>query len=204
MYLSKVKLNWNQAKNPYEQHRALWQLFPGRPNDDRDFLYRVEQIVKGQGASVILQSQQCPAETESVELLAAREVTFALYEGQILRFRLRANPVKAIKDERKGERLKNGKTFTRSVRVPLIHEEQQQAWLARKLEGCASIQALNIQKELPLNFYKKRENRSGKVQPVLFDGVLMVENVNAFTELLSRGIGPAKSLGCGLLSLAPG
>jgi len=204
MYLSKVKLNWAQAKNPYEQQRALWHLFPNRPDDQRDFLYRLEQNVKGQGAVVIMQSQQKPVEAETVELLAVRNLNLSLHQGQALRFRLRANPVKTIKDERKGERIKNGKTYTRTVRVPLIQEEQQQAWLVRKLEGVATLQALTVQQELPLNFRKQRENRSGKIQPVLFDGVLTVENVDAFTELLRRGIGPAKSLGCGMLSLAPG
>ncbi|OOV86278.1 type I-E CRISPR-associated protein Cas6/Cse3/CasE [Oceanospirillum linum] len=203
MYLSKVRLNWAQAKNPYEQHRALWQLFPEQPDGKRDFLYRVEQTLKGQGAVVLMQSLQRPAENENVELLAVRELQLSLYQEQFLRFRLRANPIKAIKDKSKGERIRNGKSYTRTVRVPLVHEEQQQAWLERKLAGCASVQALNIQQEMPLNFHKAREKYSGKIQPVLFDGVLMIEDEQAFLDVLKKGIGPAKSLGCGLISLAP-
>ena len=206
MYLSKVRLNWAQASNPYEQHRALWQLFPERPQDQRDFLFRVENYIKRQEATVIMQSQQQPQTTniDGVELLAVRSLNLSLYEGQQLRFRLRANPIKTIKDPSKGEQIKNGKNYIRTVRVPLIHEEQQQAWLARKLEGVALVQELVMQKELPLNFRKQKEQRSGKIQPILFDGILEVQQPNELLKLIHIGIGPAKAFGCGLLSLAAG
>lgn len=202
MYLSKVKLNWSQAKNPYEQHRALWNLFPDRPEDKRDFLYRVEQYVKGQGADVIMQSLQQPQHSDVLELLAVRPLNLSLQQGQRLRFRLRANPVKSIKDASKGEQIKNGKSYTRTVRVPLIHEEQQQVWLTRKLNGAATLEVVVIQPELPLNFRKQSEQRSGKIQPLLFEGILTVENSEALLKLMMEGIGPAKSFGCGMLSLA--
>jgi CRISPR system Cascade subunit CasE len=98
---------------------------------------------------------------------------------------------------------KKGKSFTRTARVPLIHEEQQQAWLERKFEGIALLQSLNIQKELVLNFRKHREQRSGKIQTVLFDGVFQVLNPTALIQMMEQGIGPAKSFGCGMLSLSP-
>lgn len=202
MYLSKVKLNWEQAKNPYEQHRALWKLFPDRPEDQRDFLYRVEQYIKGKGADVIVQSQQQPLSSDAVNLLASRELNISLHKGQRLRFRLRANPIKSIKDESKGKQIKNGKSYTRSVRVPLIHEEQQQAWLVRKLNEAATLEAITIQPELPLNFRKQSEQRSGKIQPLLFEGILTVDNPDVLLKLMVEGVGPAKSFGCGMLSLA--
>ncbi|PID43123.1 MAG: type I-E CRISPR-associated protein Cas6/Cse3/CasE [Proteobacteria bacterium] len=201
MYLSKVQLSWNQTRNPYEQHRALWQLFPNSPEAQRSFLYRIEQTVKGQGADVLMQSLQSPVETGDVNLVATRDFNPSLYQGQVLRFRLRANPVKTIKDPRKGERIKNGKTYTRTVRVPLILEAQQQAWLEKKLKDSASLQSLVVQQELPLNFRKKSEKCSGKIQPILFDGILTVEDSEALLELMKYGIGPAKSFGCGMLSL---
>ena len=65
--------------------------------------------------------------------------------GQQLRFRLCANPIKTIRDE---NGRKNKKGEIKRCRVPLLKENQQIAWLKKK------------------------------------------------------GIGPAKSFGCGLLSLA--
>lgn len=202
MYLSKVKLNWAQVKNPYEQHRALWHLFPERPQDQRDFLYRIEQYTKGQGAEVIMQSQQQPQQSDLLDLRAVKPLNLSLQKGQKLRFRLRANPVKTIKDESKGERIKKGKSFIRTVRVPLIYEEQQEAWLVRKFNGSVSLEALTIQQELPLNFRNDKEQRSGKIQSVLFEGILVVQDPRALLKLMQSGIGPAKSFGCGLLSLA--
>lgn len=201
MYLSKVKINWAQAKNPYEQHRTLWHLFPDRPLEQRDFLYRVERYSKGLGAEVIMQSQHKPQQSEILELVAVRPLNLSLHKGQRLRFLLRANPVKTIKDARKGERIKNGKSYTRTVRVPLIHEEQQQAWLACKLAPAAVLEVLEMQPELPLNFRKQNEH-SGKIQPVLFEGILEVQDPDELLKLVQSGIGPAKSFGCGMLSLA--
>jgi CRISPR system Cascade subunit CasE len=202
MYLSKVKLSWEQAKNPYEQHRALWRLFPGCDDQSREFLFRIEQLIKGQGAAVIMQSLQMPEASEIVELMAMRELTLNLQAGQRVRFRLRANPIKNLKDETKGTVARKGNLYTRTVRVPLIHEEQQQAWLERKLAGVAIIESLAIQPELVLNFRKPKEQRSGKVQPVLFEGIASIQDPQALLTLLAKGIGPAKSFGCGLLSLA--
>lgn len=203
MYLSKVQLGWESAKNPYELHKALWQFFPDRPDENRSFLFRVETIVKGQSAQLLMQSMEKPSAGTKAELLACREILLRLQEGQLLRFRLRANPIKTIKDAEKGVVEKKGKNFTRTARVPLIHEEQQQAWLERKFENVALLQSLNIQKELVLNFRKHKEQRSGKIQPVLFNGVFQVLNPTALVQMMEQGIGPAKSFGCGLLSIAP-
>jgi CRISPR system Cascade subunit CasE len=203
VYLSKVQLGWEHAKNPYELHKALWQLFPDRPDENRSFLFRVENVVKNQSAQLLMQSVDKPVAGAKVELLACREILLHLHEGQFLRFRLRANPIKTIKDVEKGIVEKKGKSFTRTARVPLIHEEQQQAWLERKFENIALLQSLNIQKELVLNFRKHKEQRSGKIQTVLFDGVFQVLNPTALITMMEQGIGPAKSFGCGMLSVAP-
>lgn len=206
MHLSQLHIDWKKAKNPYELHRAIWELFPDCPEDARDFLFRVEALETNKGARVLMLSQKSPVEqSEHSRLLATRDWNPAFAEGQRLRFRLRANPVKSISDDSKGTKTgKNGKEYVKRVRVPLIHEEQQQAWLERKLETAALLDQLIIQREMPLRFSKPdgEQRMVGKVQPVLFDGVLVVRDPQALLECLHQGIGPAKSLGCGLLSLA--
>ncbi|EAA1049248.1 type I-E CRISPR-associated protein Cas6/Cse3/CasE, partial [Escherichia coli O28ac] len=47
------------------------------------------------------------------------------------------------------------------------------------------------------------EGKNGKIQTVCFEGVLTINDAPALIDLLQQGIGPAKSMGCGLLSLAP-
>ncbi len=203
MFLSKVHIPWQQAKNPYQFHQALWRLFPGYEDAERDFLFRVEQIQAGVGASVLLQSTTKPEGGEqSPLLLAQREFALNVTNGQRLRFRLRANPIKTIKDSSKGTVEKKGKTFTKTVRVPLLHEEQQQAWLERKLQDFARLETLIIQSEPVTYFRKPNEGRGGKIQTVLFDGVMTVTDSTAFAMQVAEGIGPAKAFGCGLLSVA--
>ncbi|EGW22008.1 type I-E CRISPR-associated protein Cas6/Cse3/CasE [Methylobacter tundripaludum] len=203
MYLSKIHIPWHQAQNPYQLHQALWRLFPGFEDADREFLFRVEQLQKGIGAQVLLQSAIQPQSGEqSPALLAQREYILNIQNDQRLRFRLRANPIKTIKDSSKGTVEKKGKTFNKTVRVPLLHEEQQQAWLERKLQAFAQLETLIMQSEPILYFRKAKEGRSGKIQTVMFDGVLTVTDVEAFNDQVIKGIGPAKAFGCGLLSLA--
>jgi CRISPR system Cascade subunit CasE len=208
MFLSQLHIDWRKAKNPYELHRAIWELFPGRPDDQRDFLFRVEALEANKGARVLMLSQHFIEEqSEHCRLLATREWNPVFAEGQRLRFRLRANPVKSIKDESKGMRTsKQGFQYAKRVRVPLIHDDQQQAWLERKLHDIADIEQLVIQQEFPLRFRKNTQDKTspmaGKIQPVLFDGVLLARSPGQLVELISKGIGPAKSFGCGLLSLA--
>ena len=123
-----------------------------------------------------------------------------LAEGQMLRFRLRANPIKTITDARGRQ---NQKGTTKKCRVPLIKAEAQKAWIVRKLDSVCSIKALNLQREIPLYFRKKTNHRAGKIQTVLFDGILRVNVPDDFVNKLRKGIGPAKAFGCGLLSLSP-
>lgn len=203
MFLSKVHIPWQQAKNPYQFHQALWRLFPGYEDAERDFLFRVEQIQTGAGASVLLQSAVKPeASEQSPLLIAQREFALNILNGQRLRFRLRANPIKTIKDSSKGTVEKKGKTFTKTVRVPLLLEEQQQAWLERKLQDFAQLETLIVQPEPVTYFRKAKEDRSGKIQTVLFDGIMTVTDSTKFELQILYGIGPAKAFGCGLLSVA--
>lgn len=194
MYLSKVQLDWSATRNPYEWHRALWQLFPDRPDDARDFLFRVEQQQTGKGAVLLMQSLICPIDTADRATLLAPAKTLNLSHiasGQSLRFRLTANVVKAIRDSQNPEK---------KIRVPLIRENEQQAWLVRKLEGTAKVDEVSLQTNTPVFF--RRGGKGGKLVTVTFDGVLTVMEPTAFCHLVTKGIGAAKSFGCGLLTLA--
>lgn len=199
MYLSKIVLPWQKAKNPYDIHRELWHLFPGREDEKRDFLFRVEKQEKGYGAMVLMQSDQKPSSANNDYLRDNRKYEIKLTKGQSLRFRLRANPVKTIDDE--AGRL-NRKGEIKKCRVPLIREDEQKKWIERKLEGACSLDSLSIQQEVPLYFRKTAEQRTGKIQTVLFDGVLQIEHPDIFMAIIKAGVGPAKAFGCGLISIA--
>lgn len=194
MFLSKVLVNWRWAKDPYQLHRALWQLFPDRPQDQRDFLFRVESGEARQGLNVLMQSSHSLQPAKEVTVLATKSFNPVLPYGRY-RFRLRANPIKCIKDEQ--GRL-NARGEIKNCRVPLLGDEECMKWLVRKLGHAAQLESAQMVKE-PVMVFNKKET-SGKIQTICFDGILIIRDAEAFASLLHSGIGPAKSMGCGLLS----
>ena len=206
MYLSKVVLNWPACRNPYQWHRLIWRLFPNKPDLKRDFQFACLERRPGRNISVLLFSLGKPERMQTPEIVLVGEpkslVTLSFKQGQKLRFRLTANPTKVVTEQT---------VEKRKVRVPLIKPEQQEAWLKRHLEGCAEIESVNSQNESTLYF--NRNNKGGKIVPVLFEGVLNVVNPENFREQIYEkqnekgeyiaGIGPAKSFGCGLLLVKP-
>lgn len=200
MYLTKAMISGAACRNPYELHRVLWKLFPEDRNAGRDFLFRVERSGQ-QMAEVLVQSHREPIQqgSQDVRLLGSKPYPLTLRPEQRLHFLLLANPIKTINDE--GGRL-NKEGAIKKCRVPLIRDEDLKAWLVRKLDGLAMIEAVEIEKRPALNFRKSSEKRVGKVQPVSFRGVLSVVDPDALADAITRGIGSAKAFGCGLLSLA--
>jgi CRISPR-associated protein Cas6/Cse3/CasE subtype I-E len=119
-------------------------------------------------------------------------------QGQLLRFRLTANPTKVLTEQNEEKR---------KIRVPLIKPAQQEDWLKRKLDGFAVIETVMPRNEAPLYFNQKC--RGGKIVPVNFEGILRVVNPEKFKEQIYEeynekgeyiaGIGHAKAFGCGLM-----
>ncbi len=199
MYLSKILVTGAACRNPYEIHRALWRLFPEDGEAARDFLFRVGHADRLH-AEILLQSETKPDHSNTnARIQACKDYQLTLNNGQQLRFLLIANPVKTINDE---AGRKNADGEIKKCRVPLIREEDQRQWLERKFHDAASIDELAIDPQTPLRFYKIREERAGKIQPVSFQGTLNVSNAEEFVKLVKKGIGPAKAFGCGLLSVA--
>lgn len=189
MYLSELMLEKRLAVNPYEIHRHLWKVFPGMPDDERPFLFHVgageqknQQIILMQ-SSIKPDMQSLPA---GCEMLRLKEFNPVLSQGQPLRFLLCVNPVKRLLKER--------------CRVPLIKEEEQVEWIDRKIAGAAEL--LSAQRIAKQILYFRKKNTSGKIETVTFTGLMCVLSSEAFLKILKNGIGPAKSFGCGLLSIA--
>jgi CRISPR system Cascade subunit CasE len=202
MFLSRVEIPWEFARNSYDLHRQLWRLFPGEKKETRNngeelrqgFLFRIEDNSTGRPARLLVQSRRAPEAASGVVLVGTREIQPQPVAGQRLAFLLTANPVKTIADAQRDA--KPGKK-SEKCRVPLIKEEDQREWIARKLAGAASVEAASILPHRPLYF--RKGNRGGKLVPITFEGVLCVEEPAKLTTLLENGVGPAKGFGCGLL-----
>lgn len=198
MYLTDLVLEQSARLNPYDLHRRLWQLFELPPGSERPFQFRVEQS-KGTMARILMQSSiPTVKEVDHIKIVRQKQLALEFMQGQWLRFRLKANPIKTIKDE--GGRT-NAKGEVKQCRVPLIKEEEQIEWLSRKLGGVATLGEVAIRSRE--NIYFRKGSRPGKVVSVTFEGILSVVDGEGFTAQFASGIGPAKSLGCGMLSLAP-
>lgn len=202
MFLSRVEIPWEFARNPYNFHRQLWRLFPGEARETRSngeesrqgFLFRIEDNPTGRPARLLVQSRRAPKAASGLIVVGTREFQPQPVAGQRLAFLLTANPVKTITDTQRDA--KPGKK-SEKCRVPLIKEEDQHAWLTRKLASAAEIEAASVLPHAPIHF--RKGNRGGKLATATFDGVLRVCDPAILAALLENGVGPAKGFGCGLL-----
>ena len=218
MFLSQLvmnPLNWKartDLSNPYELHRSLMRGFPSPLDPQERVLFRLDINLRhsGQGAKVLVQSIFSPDWSPLVNkddyLLQEPEVRsldgLRFIGGQVLRFRLRANPSKRI--------AKSGR------RAGIYQEEDRRIWLKRKADqsGFDFAEDALIVHEAEFHSFKAHKERlnnpSGLQNRVInmtvnivdYEGLLQVIDPDGFYESLKEGIGPAKGLGCGLLSVA--
>lgn len=221
MYLSRLLLDPRSREvhrdlaSPYELHRTLAHVFPG-PRADRDgpnaaretghgLLFRAEPDAPG-GPAVLAQSLAEPDWSGLPNGYARRidgpkAFTPEFRDGQRLRFRLVANPT--VKKQVEGR--KHG------TRVPLIHDRPPEGhpevtagyldWLERKAEAAGF--AVDHVLDVPFHVNGARSGKRITLFGVRFDGVLIVRDPERLSESVRDGIGPAKGLGFGLLSVAP-
>lgn len=228
MQLSRLILNprnagaRRDASMPYELHRTLLRGLDGTPpTSEERLLFRVEPEPGAGGPVVMVQSQNPPDWSPFLEngyLVRAdgpKAFSPGIEVGQVLRFRLVANPVVKKKTADKKH----------SVRVPLIHlyrEDNQTRfedgrrefagyydWLMRK----GAQHGFSVIKAQDAPFRLSPRSRSGEAKSyekrdiphfgVRFDGELRVDDPALLMEALKTGVGPAKAFGFGLLSLAP-
>lgn len=224
MYLSQLLLNPRSAQvraelaRPYEMHRTLLKAFPaGGVNQDRadddaaGVLFRVDEKPLESVIAVLVQSKIPPdwsflsdkrdARGHAYLLQPAEFKPFELklVAGQMLAFRLRANPTKRLGNHARDE---NGK------RVGIYDEAGQLEWLKRKVEagGCRIVRAMVSRDERIENkdaIHRDNRTHDLKLLSVQFDGILQVVSMEDLWKTVVRGIGSGKVFGFGLLSLAP-
>ena len=217
MYLSRLILNprsrrvQRELAEPYEMHRSLMQAFRSdlKAGEER-VLFRVDEHPR-LGLELLVQSWDKPdwlwlsGDGAPGYLLPISEPnpdvkSFEPHPvaGQVLSFRLCANPTK---------RMGRGATEGAGRRVGLYSEEEQLAWLKRKGDqhGFRLIQAQvsrNGKIENTDAIHRDDGAHDLKLLSVQFDGVLQVAAPDLFRKAVETGIGSGKGFGFGLLSLA--
>jgi CRISPR system Cascade subunit CasE len=217
-----------ELANPYELHRTLMSAFHTDLPAQERVLYRLEVDARTGVPSLLLQSHTRPDWawlgnpgardylTQAPETKAF-ELTFS--PGQTLAFRLRANPT--VKRWLPGDKEKPD-SEKKPMRVAITGEEALGAWLDRKaVQGGFRLLRVAIREEGDLTARQPRKNSDvgetteetidtgGRVprrkltfRAICFEGALEVVDPDLLWQTVRQGIGPGKSFGFGLLSLA--
>ncbi|MEN4041481.1 MAG: type I-E CRISPR-associated protein Cas6/Cse3/CasE [Anaerolineaceae bacterium] len=226
MYLSRLMLNprsrqvQRELADLYEMHRTVSRAFPkgvfrvNRQNGDAtDVLFRVDVHPRTGAPTLLVQSRQPPDWSYlsddrksyllgleelpvGVENPAVKPIRFSLKAGQVLAFRLRANPT--VKKDREDKK--------QGYRVGLYREEDQLKWLERKVELAGAIlltvQVSKDERAKGKLFLEAQDDKRMRFVSVQFDGILQVKDPARLREAVETGIGSGKAMGFGLLSLA--
>jgi CRISPR system Cascade subunit CasE len=190
---------------PYVPHDFAAEQVHVKRGADVGFLYRIDPRAGG-SVVILVQSALMPdwdyAFHNAGNLLAARPEAKpfnpSFEVGQVLRFRLTANPTKTIdhKSAAEGYR-KNG----RRVRV---RNDQLVEWLTRRAERAGFAVEDGTLAVQPGFVYvnKTRDDKGQRLFSVRYEGQIRVVDPDCFRKTLFAGIGPAKAFGFGLLSVA--
>jgi CRISPR system Cascade subunit CasE len=121
--------------------------------------------------------------------------------GQMLRFRVLANPTRRISKNSKDSKGNPVQEKWIGKRVP-VPSNQLVEWLSRRAEkaGFSLVQeSITVQ---PGYIYWKMPHKDGKrLLCARYDGILQLADPVRFQEALVGGLGPGKAFGFGLLSI---
>jgi len=215
MYLSRMILNprnrrvQKEIAAPYEMHRSLMRAFPDDLDEGAErVLFRLETHPRTAMLTLLVQSLTMPDWSWLAEpgargyLLPVNEPNPAvkpfdlnLSPGQVLAFRLHANPT-----------VKRRFNDHDHKRVGLYREEEQVEWLKRKGEqgGFRVLAARTDSQGVIGGTIRRDEATHHKLHllAVQFDGTLQVTDPVRLRDAVRQGLGSGKGLGFGLLSLA--
>lgn len=199
-------------RDSHAAHRLVMSAFPDGAGDEPrarlGVLYRIDVDEEGGTVACLVQSSVLPSMFTG-ELLDARAGADAwsstpleaflhrtVVNGRELRFRLRANPTRAILTKSLPDgRKQNGK------RVPVRGDEARAAWLERSFgQNGMGLVAVLTRPEPVLR--GTREGARVTHEGCSFEGVLRVDDAERAIRAIGAGIGRGKAYGFGLLSVA--
>lgn len=209
MYLSKIILNVRHPsvrqalRDVNDMHRNLMagfdtQLNPSTARADCMLLYRL--FSRRDCVYLLVSSREKPDAKKLAErgfdlnesmirdVSALRE---KLTAGRCLRFELLASPCKKVGGEAKNSR-----------RVFLDDSEQRMAWLRRKGEQGGFELLWAEETGSRVDATGRRGDMRLQNSGVLFTGLLRITDAAAFWQSYTRGIGPGKAYGMGMLNLS--
>jgi CRISPR system Cascade subunit CasE len=196
--------------NAYDMYRTLARAFASGPDATvQPFLWRLEPSSEAEAPTLLVQSEMTPRWEQLpagyVQTLDQRSWTpeAVFTRGKAVAFRLRANPtVNRAPDGTNGNESANCSSRGRRKRLGLWREDEQLEWLQKRAErlGQGDVAATISKAE------RMRCRRGAAVITVAtaqFDGHAVIADPDALAAGVRNGIGHARMLGMGLLSVAP-
>lgn len=216
LYLSRLMLNdrdkqaAQDLRSAYSFHQSIRWAFPNAgveggplPNGER-LLWRddgphgmlVQSVTRPDWDAL---SERHPGYFASEAQVKPFDLS-GLQAGEHLAFRLKANVT--VSRFRDGQDKEND---PRTKRQALRGAVEQVEWLERQGErGGFSVLGTDIVQSGNVRLYKARGGVPMTLFAVTFEGLLRVEDPTQLAQTVQQGIGKAKALGFGLLSLARG
>jgi len=201
MYFSRLRLDPRAAvrRSVYDAHQALWRLFSDSPSRTRDFLYR--EIDPWTFVAV---SARPPGQAEGLWGVEIKPYAPRLAVGDRLFVSLRANAV-----------IKRGKTrhdvvqqartdyLSRGEEPPSRAELAQSAgrvWLVARQEAMGLMfeaESIAADGYAPQRF--RSHGQKVSISTLDLSGIAAVADPDKALAAMTRGVGPAKGFGCGLI-----
>lgn len=216
MYLSRIALNKQRKStidalaSPQKLHAAVASSFPPDIPDKGRNLWRLDRLdrdlyllVLSPGKpdfSHIVEQFGWPGSEQSWETKDYALLMDRIEAGQRWRFRLRANPVRSVRQSEGPQSQEPGKRGKVHAHVTV---QQQERWLLERdakygfelQDGWFSV----VQQDT-LQF--RRQGKPVTLGIATYEGILEVKDKPLFLSALTNGIGRAKAYGCGLLTVA--
>ncbi|WP_220681452.1 type I-E CRISPR-associated protein Cas6/Cse3/CasE [Methanofollis formosanus] len=207
---------WRSVRNPYDVHGMVWRIFSDGARKDRDFIYRLE--MQESSPVIYAVSTADPVDLDGIWAIEQKEYSPVLRTGQRLGFSLRANPIRAKRNEEGKQKrcdvVMDAKTVLKESGCspdampsqPVLVQKEGFSWLASRGEaaGFAVDEGMVRAEGYRQHRFKKPRGKNWiSISTIDFTGVLTVTDPDRFEEALYGGIGPAKSFGCGLVLIRP-
>ncbi|WP_339098041.1 type I-E CRISPR-associated protein Cas6/Cse3/CasE [Deinococcus sp. VB343] len=215
LYLSRLFLNDHDRqatadlRSAYSLHQTVRWAFPNAGKENAPLPDGERILWRNDGPQGILVQSVTRPDWDAVLQLHPdylRDVQVkpfnltGLQAGQTLAFRLKANVT--VSRFRDGQ---DKQSDPRTKREALRGAREQVEWLERQGErGGFRLVGTDIAQSGNVRLYKKQGGAPMTLFAVTFEGLLQVEDPIQLAQTVQHGIGKAKALGFGLLSLARG
>ncbi len=187
-------------------HKLVWRWFADESEKKRDFLYRIDS---GSPAVVWTLSAQPPANPGRPWEVESKAFCPDFESGDRLDFRVRINPTfRANSGDGAGKR--HDVVMEEKRRLRTAGEDEPQAIIVQR--RCTEwltdrSVALGVEFEKPslradgygVQRFGRPDDRRASVALVDLSGRLIVRDPALFLRAITKGIGPAKAFGCGLM-----